>query len=130
MLMREEWALGAILIELGPSRAPEAERLLADGLARAKEVRLLEPADKEAVRNESVMASTYAQALAALGRLPEAEKMLGDAAATRLQLWQRVTRELGDCAGLRYRCVGAGRYADSRARSVARLRQLCHGARI
>ncbi len=49
--------------------------------ARAKEVRLLEPADKEAVRNESVMASTYAQALAGLGRLGKAEKMLSDAAA-------------------------------------------------
>lgn len=95
MLARGEWALGAILIELGPSRAPEAERLLADALARAKEVRLLEPADKEAVRNESVMASTYAQALAALGRLGEAEKMLDDAAATRLQLWHESPENWG-----------------------------------
>ncbi len=78
MLMRGEWALGAILLELSPPRAQEAERLLADALARAKELRLLEPADKETVRNETVMLSTYAQALAAIGRLEEAETMLRD----------------------------------------------------
>jgi hypothetical protein len=87
MLSRGEWALAAILIELKPSKAAEAETLLAGALERSKELRLLEPADKEALRADSVVASTYAQALGALGRLEEAEGRLKDVVATRLGLW-------------------------------------------
>lgn len=95
MLSRGEWALAAILLELGPSRAREAEQLLAGALARSKEMRLLEPADKEAVRAESVVASTYAQALAALGQLEQAEVMLKDVVAARLALWNETPENWG-----------------------------------
>jgi serine/threonine protein kinase len=95
MLSRGEWALAAVLLELGPDEAVEAERLLADALARANELRLLEPADREAVRNESTMASTYAQALAALGRLEEAESRLKEVVATRLGLWNEAPENWG-----------------------------------
>lgn len=95
MLSRGEWALAAILIELKPPKAAEAERLLAGALERSRELRLLEPADKEALRADSVVASTYAQALAALGRLEEAEGMLKDVAATRLKLWNETPENWG-----------------------------------
>jgi eukaryotic-like serine/threonine-protein kinase len=88
MVSRSEWALGAVLIELSPPQAKEAEQLLAAALQRSKELRVLEPANKEAIRTESVFASTYAQALGALGRLDEAESRLKDAVQTRFDLWQ------------------------------------------
>jgi serine/threonine protein kinase len=87
LFMRARWALGTTLLELEPSHLPEAHDVLSSGLALVRELRVLEPEDRDLIRNEGVMLSAEAQALSAMGREQDAEPMLEKSVELRGMLW-------------------------------------------
>jgi tetratricopeptide (TPR) repeat protein len=87
MYMRAGWALGGTLLEMGPDRQAEAEKLLSKSLELADNLRLLEPEDKDLIRMRSVFAAAEAQALAGVGRPKDAVPLMEDAVRQRRALW-------------------------------------------
>ena len=85
--MRAGWALGSTLVALGAQKAPEAHTILTESLAQADALITLEPDDQDLIRMRSVTAVAAGQALAALGRFPEAITLLENAVHQRETLW-------------------------------------------
>ncbi len=91
MYMRAGWALGGTLLEMGPDRQVEAEKLLSKSVGLADNLRLLEPDDKDLIRMRSVFAAAEAQALANVGRAKDAVPLMEDAVRQRRALWNEAS---------------------------------------
>jgi len=91
--MRAGWALGSTLVVLGAQTAPEAHTILARSLAQADALITLEPDDQDLLRMRSVTAVAAGQALAALGRFPEAIALLEGAVHQREALWDETSAD-------------------------------------
>lgn len=91
VFMRAGWALGATLVELGPTRMAEAEQVLSDALRIADQLRMLEPQDQDLLRMRSIVAAAEGQALAGVGRLAEAVPLLEQAVEQRQAVWDQTS---------------------------------------